>query len=75
MVRIRIGLLATMIVGTLYATVALLTGNEADFHAGVLVACIAFCGTGIADLITERNRERDVMRAYREAVWARRERE
>jgi hypothetical protein len=72
--RLRIGLLATMVVGTLYAALALATGNEQDFYTGVLLACAAFCGTGILDLITEHRRERDIMRAYREAVWARRQR-
>lgn len=74
MTRARVGLLATMLLGTLYALAAAIAGSQTDFTVGVLVACAAVCGNGIADWVCERRRERDVMRTYRQAVWARRQR-
>lgn len=70
MLRIRIGLTITMILGAIYAAAGLMTSLR-DFGIGVAVVGTAWLLQGLITYLNENDAQ--VMRRYREDVWARRD--
>lgn len=70
MTRIRIGLIITMILGSMYAAAGLMS-TLTDFGVGVAVVAAAMVGYGLTTYIAERDTEQ--MQAFRDKVWARRD--
>lgn len=70
MLRIRIGLTITMILGSIYAAAGLMTSLR-DFGIGVAVVGTAWLLQGLITYLNENDAQ--VMRRYREDVWARRD--
>jgi hypothetical protein len=70
MLRIRIGLTITMILGSIYAAAGLMT-SLTDFGIGVAVVGTAWLLQGLITYLNENDAQ--VMRRYREDVWARRD--
>lgn len=72
MLRIRIGLTLTMILGAIYAAAGLMTSLR-DFGIGVAVVATASLLQGLITYLNENDAQ--VMKRYREDVWARRDAE
>ena len=72
MTRIRVGAVITMILGTIYAAAGLLS-SLTDFGVGIAVVAAAIVVHGAATYVDERDTRR--MQAFRDRVWARRDRE
>lgn len=70
MLRIRIGLTLTMIVGSIYAAAGLMTSLR-DFGIGVAVVATAWLFQGL--IVYLNDNDAAVMQRYREDVWARRD--
>ena len=70
MLRIRIGLTLTMILGSIYAAAGLMTSLR-DFGIGVAVVATAWLLQGLITYLNDNDAQ--VMRRYREDVWARRD--
>lgn len=70
--RIRFGLAATMLLGSVYAGFGLLISLR-DFGIGIAVASAAFLLHGLVDFIDSAGQDKDFrMREERNIVWARR---
>lgn len=72
MLRIRIGLTLTMILGAIYAAAGLMTSLR-DFGIGVAVVATAWLLQGLITYLNDNDAQ--VMKRYREDVWARRDAE
>ena len=72
MIRLRVGLVVTMILGTIYAAAGLLS-SLTDFGVGVALVATAIVLHGLVTHIEESESER--MQRFRDQVWARREEE
>jgi hypothetical protein len=70
MLRIRIGLTITMILGSIYAAAGLMTSLR-DFGIGVAVVGTAWLLQGLITYLNENDAQ--VMQRYRDDVWARRD--
>jgi hypothetical protein len=70
MLRIRIGLTLTMILGSIYAASGLMTSLR-DFGIGVAVVATAWLLQGLITYLNDNDAA--VMQKYRDDVWARRE--
>ena len=70
MLRIRIGLTLTMILGSIYAAAGLMTSLR-DFGIGVAVFATAWLLQGLITYLHENDAQ--VMQRYRDDVWARRD--
>lgn len=70
MIRLRVGLVVTMILGTIYAAAGLLS-SLTDFGVGVAVVATAIVLHGLITHIEESESAR--MQRFRDQVWARRE--
>ena len=70
MLRIRIGLTITMILGAIFAAAGLMTSLR-DFGIGVAVVATAWLLQGLITYLNDHDAA--VMQKYREDVWARRE--
>ena len=70
MLRIRIGLTITMILGSIYAAAGLMTSLR-DFGIGVAVVGTAWLLQGLITYLNENDAK--VMQRYRDDVWARRD--
>ena len=70
MIRLRVGLVVTMILGTIYAAAGLLS-SLTEFGVGVAVVATAIVLHGLVTHIEESESER--MQRFRDQVWARRE--
>lgn len=72
MMRIRVGLIMTMILGVIYAAAGLMS-SLTDFGIGIAVVCAAIILHGLVHYIETRDTAR--MQQFRDAVWARRDQE
>lgn len=72
MTRIRVGLIVTMILGTMYAAAGLLS-SLTDFGVGIAVVATAIVLHGLVTYIAESESQR--MQRFRDQVWARRDQE
>ena len=70
MLRIRIGLTLTMILGSIYAASGLMT-SLLDFGIGVAVVATAWLLQGLITYLDDNDAA--VMQRYRDDVWARRD--
>jgi hypothetical protein len=70
MLRIRIGLTLTMILGSIYAAAGLMTSLR-DFGIGVAVVATAWLLQGLITYLNDNDAQ--VMQKYRDDVWARRD--
>ena len=70
MLRIRIGLTITMILGSIYAAAGLMTSLR-DFGIGVAVVATAWLLQGLITYLDDNDAA--VMQRYRDDVWARRD--
>ena len=70
MLRIRIGLTLTMILGSIYAASGLMTSLR-DFGIGVAVVATAWLLQGLITYLDDNDAA--VMQRYRDDVWARRD--
>lgn len=70
MTRIKVGLIITMILGTIYAAAGLLS-SLTDMGVGVAVVATAIVLHGLITHLEYSESQR--MQRYRDAVWARRE--
>ena len=70
MLRIRIGLTLTMILGSIYAAAGLMTSLR-DFGIGVAVVATAWLLQGLITFLDDYDAA--VMQRYRDDVWARRD--
>ncbi len=70
MLRIRIGLTITMILGSIYAAAGLMT-SLTDFGIGVAVVGTAWLLQGLITYLNDNDAA--VMQRYRDDVWARRD--
>ena len=70
MLRIRIGLTLTMILGSIYAAAGLMT-SLTDFGIGVAVVATAWLLQGLITYLDDNDAA--VMQRYRDDVWARRD--
>ena len=70
MLRIRIGLTLTMIVGAIFAAAGLMTSLR-DFGIGVAVVATAWLLQGLITYLDDNDAA--VMQRYRDDVWARRD--
>jgi hypothetical protein len=70
MLRIRIGLTITMILGSIYAASGLMTSLR-DFGIGVAVVATAWMLQGLITYLDDHDAA--VMQRYRDDVWARRD--
>ena len=70
MLRIRIGLTLTMILGSIYAAAGLMTSLR-DFGIGVAVVATAWLLQGLIAFLDDYDAA--VMQRYRDDVWARRD--
>lgn len=70
--RIRFGLAATMLLGSVYAGFGLLISLR-DFGIGLAVAAAAMVLYELTVFIEDRRRRDDWLKEYRELVWADRE--
>lgn len=70
MLRIRIGLTLTMILGSIYAAAGLMTSLR-DFGIGVAVVATAWLLQGLITYLDDNDAA--VMQRYRDDVWARRD--
>ena len=70
MLRIRIGLTITMIMGSIYAASGLMT-SLLDFGIGVAVVATAWLLQGLITYLDDNDAA--VMQRYRDDVWARRD--
>ena len=70
MLRIRIGLTITIILGSIYAAAGLMT-SLTDFGIGVAVVGTAWLLQGLITYLNENDAQ--VMQRYRDDVWARRD--
>jgi len=70
MLRIRIGLTITMILGAIFAAAGLMTSLR-DFGIGVAVVATAWLLQGLITYLNDHDAA--VMQKYRDDVWARRE--
>ena len=70
MLRIRIGLTITMILGSIYAAAGLITSLR-DFGIGVAVVATAWLLQGLITYLDDNDAA--VMQRYRDDVWARRD--
>lgn len=70
MLRIRIGLTLTMILGSIYAAAGLMTSLR-DFGIGVAVVATAWLLQGLITYLHEHDAA--AMQEYRDDVWARRD--
>ena len=71
MTRIRIGLVVTIMIGSMYAAAGLLTSLR-DFGIGIAVAAFAFLAYGCIDFIEDRRHQnacREAAKEYHPATW------
>lgn len=70
--RLKFGLAATMLLGSVYAGFGLLISLR-DFGVGLAVAAVAMVGYELIVYVENRRRDDEWLKEYRELIWNRRE--